>query len=216
MTKDERKRRRQLRRSLKKEHRTKYKNPRYWAVMLLVFAVGVAGFFLSVITRADLFDRLTPYTGACLVAVGALLLTETLLDRRNLPGWGFLIFPAMLCAAMGALMLVFQKDPAETVVFYAAYGFLGWALALVCFGFAYKDIRGWWWIPMIIIGVFSSVPAALLILQPLTGLLTLLQWTQICFLTLEIASAVVFILMALQFYFFIRFHPVGPVFIREK
>ena len=236
---EDKKRYRQLKRSLIKEHGQKYKNPRYWWLLSLLAAIGAVGTFFSVITRADLFDNLAPYTGVLLLVAGSVIVLHAALNNRKMPGWGFLIFPGALCAVMGAAILAWQYWLSEfiysmaddgifgafaSIVSYgyayritsclSAYGFLGWALALISYGFSYKAVKGFWWIPIVIVGCISAIAPIMLLFQPLHLWLTMLQWTQVSFIALFLASCTVVIITAVQYHFFIKMHPIGPVFIR--
>ena len=182
----------------RKKRTVSEKRPCGWWIILLAFLFAAATTGLALITKEAFYVNLAPYMAICFIALGAEVLIHTLVNIGRLPGWGFNLLPVLFCVGFGVLLLVFDAMEAKVLAFYVGYGLLGGSLAMVSYAFAMKNLRGHYWIFVLITGVLSALGALALLFYPLHGWGSVLFWTKLGFGLLTVGLLVTVIALALQ------------------
>ena len=172
--------------------------PGGWWIMLIALLFTAACTGLAMITKNELYVNLSPYMAICFIAFGIECLIHTLINIGRLPGWGFNLLPALLCIFFGVMMMIFEAMEDRILAFYVGYGLLSAGLMLISYAFSIKQINGFYWIPVMIVGSVTEVPACMLLFYPIHQTFSILGWTQTGFVLLSVGTLVLAVVMFLQ------------------
>ncbi len=143
-----------------RKHKT-YLHVRGWLLVALMFVLSVGATVLTFITIERLYINLAPFLGAYFGLFAVVALLHVLINVNRLPYWGFTLFPIVMIALTGVILLAFQQYVDLIFYMYVIIGIWGVAMLAFVHSMLLKGLmpKGWLFlmVPSIIVVAASVI-----------------------------------------------------------